>query len=110
MAARLSSDFWVAAYLARLSGEGIFAHVAHKGDPTAGAVAVKIATMNRRASFFMRSYDSDGERIWAAVAEDTDEAEVDEMIARQRGFDRDLWVIEVEDPRGRHLLDAEGLS
>jgi hypothetical protein len=110
MAARLTSDFWVTAYLARLSGEGIFAHVAHKGDPTAGAVAVKIATMNRRASLFLRSYDGDGERIWAAAAEDAEEAEVDAMVARQRGFDRDLWVIEVEDPRGRHLLDEDGLS
>ena len=38
------------------------------------------------------------------------EAEVDASIARQRSFDRDLWVIEVEDRRGRHLLDQEGLS
>ncbi|MEO1491173.1 MAG: DUF1491 family protein [Pseudomonadota bacterium] len=110
MAARLTSEFWVSAYLARLSREAIFAHVAHKGDPTAGAVAIKIATMNRRASLFMRSYDSDGERVWAAAAEDADETEVDDIIARQRGFDRDLWVIEVEDPRGRHLLDEDGLT
>ncbi len=31
-------------------------------------------------------------------------------MARQRRFDRDLWVVEVEDPRGRHLLDEEGLD
>jgi hypothetical protein len=110
MAARLASDFWVAAYLARLSGEGIFAHVAHKGDPTAGAVAVKIATMRGAASLMMRSYDGDGNRVWTAMAEDTDEHDVDEIIAKQRGFDRDLWVIEVEDPKGRHLLDQDGLS
>jgi len=34
---------------------------------------------------------------------------VDAAIARQRGFDPDLWVIEVEDRAGRHLLDEEGL-
>ena len=110
MAPRLTAEFWVSAYLARLSGDGIFAHVAHKGDPTAGAVAVKIATMSRRATLMMRSYDGDGERVWTAIAEDADETEVDETIGRQRGFDRDLWVIEVEDPRGRHLLDQDGLS
>jgi hypothetical protein len=33
------------------------------------------------------------------------EAEMDAAIARQREFDPDLWVIEVEDRAGRHLLD-----
>ena len=108
MSARLTADFWVAAYLARLSGAGIFAHVAHKGDPTAGAIAVKVATMDRRASLFMRAYGIDGERVWTTVADQSDEPEVDAEIARQRRFDRDLWVIEVEDPRGRHMLDEIG--
>jgi hypothetical protein len=31
-------------------------------------------------------------------------------VTRQRGFDPDLWVIEVEDRAGRHLLDHEGLA
>ena len=110
MAGGLTSDFWVAAYLARLQGEGIFAHVAHKGDATAGAIAVKLATMDGKASLFTRTYDSDGIRIWDCAKDGAEEAEVDAAIAKQREFDRDLWVIEVEDPKGRHLLDAEGLS
>lgn len=103
--ARVTADFWIGAYLARLTQQGIFAHVAHKGDPTAGAIAIKVATMDRRASLFMRNYDGEGNRVWSTVKERADEREVDEYVARQRGFDRDLWVIEVEDPKGRHLLD-----
>ena len=110
MTPRLTADFWVAAYLARLNGEGIFAHVAHRGDATAGAIAVKVATMNNLASLYMRNYDGDGQRIWADVMIDAQESEVDAYIAKQRGYDRDLWVIEVEDPRGRHLLDQDGLA
>lgn len=110
MAGGLTSDFWVAAYLARLQGEGIFAHVAHKGDPTAGAIAIKLATMDGKASLFTRSYDGDGARIWDCMKDAEPERDVDEAVNKQRQFDRDLWVIEVEDPKGRHLLDAEGLG
>ena len=108
MTARLTADFWVAAYLARLEQEGIFAHVAHKGDPTAGAIAVKVATMDGYGTLFMRNYDGEGRRVWATVLDRATEREVDEYINRQRGYDRDLWVIEIEDPRGRHMLDADG--
>ena len=108
--ARLATGIWVSAYLLRLSQEGIFAHVAQKGDTTAGAVVVKIATMNGRASFFTRGYDAGGMIVWQAQMEDAGESDVDAALARQRGYDRDLWVIEVEDPRGRHLLDAPGLD
>ena len=108
--ARLATSIWVSAYLMRLSQQGIHAHVVRKGDTTAGAVAVKVALMNGRASFFTRGYGPDGKIAWQARIEDAGEAEVDAALARQRGYDPDLWVIEVEDPRGRHMLDAPGME
>jgi hypothetical protein len=50
-----------------------------------------------------------GERQWMVLSEGA-ETEVDEAIKRQRSFDPDLWVIEVEDRAGRHLLDQSGLA
>jgi hypothetical protein len=108
--ARLSTDFWVSAYLSRLSLAGIFAHVAHKGDAQAGSVAIKLATMDRNASLFLRRYDADFELVWSRELDNQPEFEVDEAIAKQRSYDRDLWVIEVEDPKGRHLLEEDGLA
>ncbi len=108
--ARLATGIWVSAYLMRLSVEGIHALVVRKGDKTAGAVAVKVATMNGRASFFTRGYGPDGRIAWQAQTEDAEEVEVDAALARQRGYDPDLWIIEVEDPRGRHMLDAPGID
>jgi hypothetical protein len=110
VAPRLASHVWVAAYLARLRQAGIPAFVVAKGDPTAGAVLVKQSTLDGRARLFQRSFDlMTGARAWVVLAEGA-EAAVDTSVAKQRGFDRDLWVIEVEDRDGRHLLDADGLA
>ena len=108
--ARLTAEFWVQAYLARLRLEDIPAFVVARGDATAGAVLVKQSTLDGRARAFQRGFDPmTGAREWMTLVEG-DEAEVDAAIARQRGYDPDLWVIEVEDRRGRHLLDAPGLD
>ena len=106
---RLSSEMWVSAYLARLRGEAIPAFLLAKGDATAGNVLVKVATMDGAAKLLECRYDFTSDaRAWEVMAEGP-EAEVDASVARQRGFDRDLWVVEVEDPGGRHLLDNPGL-
>jgi hypothetical protein len=107
---RLTADIWVAAYLARLRLEAIPAYVMRRGDATAGAVVVKVATLDGRAQLWGRVPDlMSGERRWERMAEGP-EAEVEASVARQAGFDPDLWVIEVEDRGGRHLLDDPGLQ
>ncbi|MGF1551295.1 MAG: DUF1491 family protein [Paracoccaceae bacterium] len=107
---RLRTDVWVAAYRARLEAEGIHAHIVAKGDASAGDVLVKLAFMNDVASLFSRAPATFGPPAWVAEIEGRAEAEVDALVARRRARDRDLWVIEVEDPRGRHLLDAPGIA
>ena len=110
MTPRLTADFWVRAYLARLEQAGIPAFVTAKGDATAGAVLVKVASLDGQARAYQRSFDLMADsRIWVILKEG-DEPGVDEAIARQRGFDPDLWVIEVEDRQGRSLLDKDGLN
>ena len=107
---RLASGIWVGAYRARLGALGFPVYVVAKGDETAGAVLVKLSTLDGEAQAFHRLVDlMTGTRRWDLLAEG-DEREVDETIRKQRGFDPDLWVIEVEDARGRHLLDEPGLD
>ncbi len=108
--ARLRAGIWVAAYLARLQALAIPAFVVRRGDETAGAVLVKASTLDGRAKAFQRSFDPmTGARTWMVLAEG-EEPEVDAAVARQRRYDPDLWVIEVEDRQGRHLLGEEGLE
>lgn len=109
MTPRLTSDFWVKAYLTRLRTYNIPAFVAAKGDATAGAVIVKLNTLDGNAQAFQRSYNADGARIWIALASGRDR-EVEGILTQQRDFDPDIWIIEVEDKQGRTLLDQDGLS
>ena len=107
---RLTADIWVGAYLARLRIKNIPVFITAKGDATAGAVLVKMNTLDGQATAYQRSFDlMTGERAWIVLAEGAD-ADVEAALARQRTFDPDLWVIEVEDRDGRHLLDEPGLS
>ena len=109
MTPRVTSEFWVKAYMTRLRGMDIPAFLTSRGDATAGAVLVKINTLDGKAQAFQRSYDTDGNRIWVPLSEGPD-AEVEEALARQRQYDPDIWIIEVEDKQGRSLLDQDGLS
>ncbi|KAA0912655.1 DUF1491 family protein [Aquicoccus porphyridii] len=107
---RLTAEFWVHAYLARLRLHDIPAFVTAHGDDTSGAVLVKLNTLDGQARAYHRTFDPmTGARKWDLLAEGG-ETDVDASIAKQRGFDPDLWVVEIEDRTGRHLLDAPGLS
>ncbi len=108
--ARLASGIWVSAYLTRLRLADIAHYVTARGDATAGAVVVKLATLDGQARAFQRSYDLTlGRRAWVVLA-DGAEAEVDALLRRQRARDPDLWIIEIEDRQGRTLLEQEGLA
>ena len=108
--ARLATGIWVAAYRRRLEAGGIGCFIAAKGDETSGAVVVKHCPMDGTATAWQRGYDPIAdERTWVIYAEG-DEAGVDEALARAKTRDPDLWIVEVEDPRGRALLDDPSLN
>jgi hypothetical protein len=109
MSPRLTTDFWVSAYRKRLSLADIPVFITSKGDATAGAVLVKLNTLDGNARLFQRSYNLDGERVWVVLSEGAEKI-VDESARKQCEFDPDLWVVEIEDRAGRHLLDEDGFS
>ncbi|MDB5876030.1 MAG: hypothetical protein JWQ07_5472 [Ramlibacter sp.] len=109
---RLKSAIWVAAYLRRCQGEGIFGAVRRRGAEEAGAVFVKVATLDGNAMLYapapQTAYDDSRpiERIFAATSPGpVPEAAVEERLARDIRFDSDVWIVETEDRAGRHFLD-----
>jgi hypothetical protein len=111
MQPRLSADFWVRAYLARLQAANLPAYVLRRGDPQAGAVLVKVADLAGNARLHARQFDMLADRYaWALRAEGA-EADVDALLARESARDPDIWVIEVEARGGGDaLLGQPGLE
>ena len=109
---RLKSEIWVAAYLRRLQGAGIFAAVRRRGAAEAGAVFVKLALLDGTATLFspapQTSYDDaqPSDRAFvASTAQPVEEQAVETRLRREIDFDPDAWIVEIEDKRGRHFLD-----
>ena len=108
---RLRAEFWVKGYLRRCAVEGASAVVVRHGDDDAGAIFIKVDRLDGICFVFgpapagLEGAESD--RRWTAVLAPTgiDNEKADAFLAREAGFDSDLWLIEVEDRKGRHFLD-----
>ena len=101
----LSTDIWAGALIRRAELGGAFAMVVRKGDARAGAVLVKV--VDRRAGttrLYAEATKGDGERVWMQPTAATGEADLDAYIERTVRIDPDVWVIEIEDTKGRHFL------
>jgi len=110
MATRLTTELWVSAYLTRLRLSDIPAFVVAKGNAQAGAVLIKLNTLDGQATAYMREYNLlEDRRGWVVLTKGA-ERDVDASIKKQQGYDPDLWVIELEDRAGRTLLEQAGLG
>jgi hypothetical protein len=105
--ADLKTSMWAAALIRRAEVGGAFAGVRRKGDADAGAVLVKVATLDRKARLYAPARDGAGERIWLDLSSGPlgdDEAAVDAYASKRADADPDLWIIEIEDRGGRTFL------
>ena len=112
---RLKSKVWVQAYVRGRNAVGAFATVVHQGDEDFGVVWVRLNRLDGTSTIFAPAPEPLGldpeerpERRFARQhkAESIPDAEADELIRRQRSFDSDFWLVEVEDRAGAHGLDV----
>lgn len=108
---RLKSKLWVQAHIRRCHVAGLSAMVLKSGHEDAGSVFIKLNFLDGTAGIYGAApggaHDENGERRWAQPLGTTPlpEIEVDAYLERQRGYDPDFWVIEIEDRHGQVLLD-----
>jgi hypothetical protein len=112
MEARLKSGIWVKALIRRCDLAAIEVAVVARGDGDAGAVLLKLNGRDAGCTVLAQTRRADGELVWlrATGPAAVPEAEADAYIARQRGRDPDLWVVEIESGSAESLLDTPVLS
>jgi hypothetical protein len=106
--ARLTSNFWVSAYLRQAAHDGLVAVLRRRGAAEAGAIFVKLDRLDGTAALYgpapQALADEGGARRFQLVL-DSDPASIEERVTRELRFDADLWLVEVENRQGDPRLD-----
>jgi hypothetical protein len=103
---RLTSDFWVSALVRRVNDTGAFAALSHKGAPEAGAIFIKFRNGDGSYDLFgpapQMAYDDakPEERLFTRLKSGSAEMDINDDLEKQKNWDRDLWIVEIEDYRG----------
>lgn len=110
---RLTSDFFVSAYIRRCGVEGAFAALRRRGGAEAGAIFIVIDRLDGTATLYgpasQASYeDRPSDRAFSRLhkADSLPREEVERRLDREINFDADCWIVEVEDRAGRHFLET----
>jgi len=100
----LKTSFWVSAEVRRCDGLFLPATILHKGDEDRGLVMIKQYIAGQGCILHGQRRDMEGTLKWyhPQGADPIEERMADDYIARQRDFDEDLWVIEVDDPKRQY--------
>ena len=112
MEPRLKSGIWVQALIRRCDRAAIAVAVVAKGDGDAGAILLKLSGRDTLCTVLAQARRADGAAVWmrATGPAPVAEADADAYIARQRGRDPDLWVIEIESESPDTVLDIPIVS
>ena len=107
----LKSEIWVKAHIRRCFSSGLTAVIVNKGAPEAGAVYVQVTISAQEVRIFAPApgpaYNEDGYRTWSQPLGSTPVTpqKAHEYFERQKRFDPDIWVIDIDDRAGNGLLE-----
>jgi hypothetical protein len=104
---RLKSELRVQAWLRRANGLGLMTAVVRKGEAESGTVILKINRHGAGCEVFSPVADPNGASAWMSAFPKgaVKEPEADAYLQRQAKYDPDLWVLEIEDPKGLFALE-----
>jgi hypothetical protein len=105
-ARQLATHIWVSALRRRVEAAGGFATILAKGDPDVGSVLI-VARADGQVRILSR-VNIGGAATWRTLVDATDEHDVRirESLEKQRRFDPDLWVVELDVADPARFVDA----
>ena len=108
MTERLKTSIWVSAQIRLCDRQALPVFVVHKGFADAGAVLLKLNRLGGGCVLLSQVQGPDGVRAWMQTGgkDPLEESEADAIIARHISRDRDLWVLEIEDPEEHYIVDG----
>jgi len=109
MEARLKTHIQVKALIRRCDLAAIGVVVTAHGDPDAGTILVKLYDRDSGSTVLTQTRRADGTLAWmrATGTAPVDESTADAYIARQRQYDPDLWVVEIETAAPETVIDGD---
>ena len=99
---RLTSEMWVKALVRRIFGDGLFAVIERQGSAEAGAIFIRIRMRDGCETLLAPApqshFDSakPSDRSFEMRLDRCDAAEIDALLQREKSFDPDFWVVEIE--------------
>ena len=105
---RLKAGIFVRALIRRVQVAGASAFVVRSGAEEAGSIILKVAKLDGSVLVLNQARNAKGELVWAqALGGWVNEPRAVEWCDRQVKFDPDLWIIEIEDRKGRAFVDEQ---
>ena len=99
---RVTTDIWVSALTRRAFSTGGYAAIVHRGSSEAGAVMITVRNRMGETTLYapapQTSYDETKpeDRLFVEVTKSDDPELIDKKIERERKFDPDLWVVDLD--------------
>ncbi len=90
--------------------------IVRRGDAAAGAIFISVDRLDGTVCLYgpapagLEGGDTDRRWVRCLGAGPVASGEASVYLARQREFDEDLWIIEIEDRQGRHFLDEAAVE
>jgi len=103
---RLKAGIFVRALMRRADVAGASAFIVRKGAEEAGAVVLTVSRLDGTCLVLNQARDGKGQLVWARPLGDWgEEAKARTWLDKQVKFDPDIWIVEIEDRKGRAFVD-----
>lgn len=105
----MKSAIFISALTRRLFSDGFVGAIEKKGAEAAGAIFIRVLKRDRSQMLLSPAPQSltEGEtadRCFEIRLENANEQDVDQKLIREKSFDSDIWVVEIETDNPENYL------